>query len=381
MPSFIINILLFILVVSILTFVHELGHFLAAKAVGAKVFEFAIGFGPKLISKKIGETEYSIRLLPLGGYVKILGDGDPGEEKIKKGDEKRDLSKKPKWQQIIVMVAGVTMNILLGIIIFYIVLFSNDWELVLNNEFADFKPIGATVSRVRDGDVEYSELIEDGQAKKAGMPESGILRSINGKEIEYSDDVSKILANKKNESVVLNVCQEDVCTEYTVTTSEDGKIGVLLPANFYMSLSYKDNKVFSGFAHVLNNFKLIFSKMRDMVSQARKTGDYSELSNSVSGPVGIYFVIDYFKKFGVVPFLGMIADLSMSLALINILPIPALDGGRIMILLIEWIVGKELDEKVESRIINISFIFLIILILFIIIKDIVNIDSIRNIFS
>lgn len=381
MPSFIINILLFILVVSILTFVHELGHFLAAKAVGAKVFEFAIGFGPKLISKKIGETEYSIRLLPLGGYVKILGDGDPGEEKIKKGDAKRDLSKKPKWQQIIVMAAGVTMNIFLGIVIFYIVLSSNNWELVLNNEFADFKPIGATVSRIKEGDVEYSELIEDGQARKAGMPESGILRSINGKKVEYSDDVSKMLASKKNEDVILNVCQEDLCTEYTVTTSEEGKIGILLPANYYMSLSYKDNKVFSGFAHVLNNFKLIFSKMRDMFSQARKTGDYSELSNSVSGPVGIYFVIDYFKKFGVVPFLGMIADLSMSLALINILPIPALDGGRIMILLIEWIVGKELDEKVESRIINISFIFLIILILFIIIKDIVNIDSIRNIFS
>jgi regulator of sigma E protease len=381
MPSFIINILLFILVIGILTFVHELGHFLAAKAVGAKVFEFAIGFGPKLISKKIGETEYSIRLLPLGGYVKILGDGDPGEEKTKKGDEKRNLSKKPKWQQIIVMAAGVTMNIFLGIVIFYIVLFSNDWELVLNNEFADFKPIGATVSRIKEGDVEYSELIEDGQARKAGMPESGILRSINGKKVEYSDDVSKMLASKKNEDVILNVCQEDLCTEYTVTTSEDGKIGVLLPANYYMSLSYKENKVFSGFAHVLNNFKLIFSKMRDMFSQARKTGDYSELSNSVSGPVGIYFVIDYFKKFGVVPFLGMVADLSMSLALINILPIPALDGGRIMILLIEWIVGKELDEKVESRIINISFIFLIILILFIIIKDIINIDSIRNIFS
>ncbi|MBP8978854.1 site-2 protease family protein [Candidatus Dojkabacteria bacterium] len=381
MPSFIINILLFILVIGILTFVHELGHFLAAKAVGAKVFEFAIGFGPKLISKKIGETEYSIRLLPLGGYVKILGDGDPGEEKTKKGDEKRNLSKKPKWQQIIVMAAGVTMNIFLGIVIFYIVLSSNNWELVLNNEFADFKPIGATVSRVREGDVEYSKLIEDGQAKKAGMPESGILRSINGRQVEYSDDVSKMLASKKNEDVILNVCQEDVCTEYTVTTSEEGKIGILLPANYYMSLSYKENKVFSGFAHVLNNFKLIFSKMKDMFSLAKKTGDYSELSNSVSGPVGIYFVIDYFKQFGVIPFLGMIADLSMSLALINILPIPALDGGRIMILLIEWIVGKELDEKVESRIINISFIFLIILILFIIIKDIVNIDSIRNIFS
>ncbi len=138
MPSFIINILLFLLVIGILTFVHELGHFLAAKAVGAKVFEFALGFGPKLISKKIGETEYSIRILPFGGYVKILGDGDPGKEEIKKEDKGRDLSKKPKWQQIIVMLAGVTMNIILGVTIYYIVLFSNGWELILNNEFADF---------------------------------------------------------------------------------------------------------------------------------------------------------------------------------------------------------------------------------------------------
>ncbi len=381
MPSFIINILLFLLVIGILTFVHELGHFLAAKAVGAKVFEFALGFGPKLISKKIGETEYSIRILPFGGYVKILGDGDPGKEEIKKEDKGRDLSKKPKWQQIIVMLAGVTMNIILGVTIYYIVLFSNGWELILNNEFADFKPIGARVTKVRDGDVEYSELIEDGQAKKAGMPEKGVIKSIDGKTVEFSDDVAKMLSGKKNKEVVLDVCVEEECNKYDVTTSDDGKIGIMLPPNFHISLSYLDNKVFAGFAHILNSFKLIFKKMGEMFSLARQTGDYSELSNSVSGPVGIYFVIDYFKQFGVIPFLGMIADLSMSLALINILPIPALDGGRVFILLLEWIIGKELDEKVESRIINISFIFLIILILFIIIKDIVNIDSIRNIFG
>ncbi|HPR91793.1 MAG TPA: RIP metalloprotease, partial [Candidatus Dojkabacteria bacterium] len=143
----------------------------------------------------------------------------------------------------------------------------------------------------------------------------------------------------------------------------------------------KEHKLFAGFSHIRNSLVLIGNKLEEMIGNARLSGDYSELSNSVSGPVGIYFVIDYFKKFGVIPFLGMIADLSVSLALVNVLPIPALDGGRVMILLLEWIAGKELDEKIETKIINGSFIFLIILILFIIIKDIVNIDSMKEIFK
>jgi len=378
--SVVVNILLFLLVISILTFVHELGHFLAAKAIGAKVFEFAIGFGPKLFSKTIGETMYSIRALPFGGYVKILGDGDPSEEEISKGDEKRDLSKKPKWQQIIVMLAGVTMNILLAISIYYIVLASNGWELVLNLEMKDFKPIGATIYKERVGDVEY-ELIEDGTAKEAGLPDEGIVKSVDGIEIEFTDEVGKIVQSKKGEYIVINTCIDDNCTDYNVKVSDDGKIGILMSTNYLVVLSYKENKVFAGFSHIRNSLVLIKNRLREIISQAKVTGDYSELSNSVSGPVGIYFVIDYFKQFGLIPFIGMVADLSMSLAIVNILPIPALDGGRVFILLIEWIVGKELDEKIKSKIINISFIFLIILILFIIIKDIVNIDSIRELFS
>lgn len=378
--SVVVNILLFLLVVSILTFVHELGHFLAAKAVGAKVFEFAIGFGPKLLSKKIGETEYSIRALPFGGYVKILGDGDPGEEKISKKDEKRDLSKKPKWQQIIVMLAGVTMNILLSITIYYIVLASNSWELVLNTEFKDFRPLGATIYRERDGDIEY-ELMEEGSAKEAGLPDNGVLKSIDGKEIEFTDEVGQIVKSKKGEYISMNVCIDDSCSDYTVKVSDEGKIGIVMSTNYLIILSYKENKFFAGFSHICNSLVLIKSKLIDLISQAKVTGDYTELSNSVSGPVGIYFVIDYFKQFGIIPFIGMVADLSISLAIVNLLPIPALDGGRVFILLIEWIVGKELDEKIESKIINISFIFLIILIIFVIIKDIVNIDSIRELFS
>lgn len=377
--SVVVNILLFLLVVSILTFVHELGHFIAAKAIGAMVFEFAIGFGPKLFSKKIGETMYSIRALPFGGYVKILGDGD-SEEKVTKEDEKKNLNKKPKWQRIIVMLAGVTMNILLSISIYYIVLAANGWELVLNQEFKDFKPVGATIYRERDGDVEY-ELIDGGSAKEAGLPEKGTVKSIDGVKIEYTDEVGKIIRSKKGEYISINACIEDVCTDYSVKVSDEGKVGIYMLSNYMVILSYKENKLFAGFSHIRNSLILMGSKLKGLISQAKVTGDYTELSNSVSGPVGIYFVIDYFKKFGIVTFIGMVADLSVSLAIVNLLPIPALDGGRVFILLIEWIVGKELDEKIESKIINISFIFLIIVILFVIIKDIVNIDSIRELFN
>lgn len=377
--SVVVNILLFLLVVSILTFVHELGHFIAAKVIGAMVFEFAIGFGPKLFSKKIGETMYSIRALPFGGYVKILGDGD-SEEKVTKEDEKKNLNKKPKWQRIIVMLAGVTMNILLSISIYYIVLAANGWELVLNQEFKDFKPVGATIYRERDGDVEY-ELIDGGNAQEAGLPEKGIVKSVNGIKIEYTDDVGKIIRSKKGEYISINACIEDVCTDYSVKVSDEGKVGIYMLSNYMVILSYKENKLFAGFSHIRNSLILMGSKLKGLISQAKVTGDYTELSNSVSGPVGIYFVIDYFKKFGIVTFIGMVADLSVSLAIVNLLPIPALDGGRVFILLIEWIVGKELDEKIESKIINISFIFLIIVILFVIIKDIVNIDSIKELFN
>ena len=378
--SIFVNILLFLLVISILTFVHELGHFVSAKIIGAKVLEFSLGFGPKLFSKKWGETLYSFRGLPFGGYVKILGDGDPGEEMNSKADDKRDLRKKPKWQQIFVMLSGVTMNILLAISIYYVVLASNGWELVLNSDFKDFKAIGAEVYLEREGDVEY-EIIEGGKASEAKLPEKGFIKSIDNKEIVYMEEVGEYISTKKGETISLNVCVDEKCSDYVIEVPEEGKIGISLPSNYLVILSYKEHKLFAGFSHIRNSLVLIGKKLGEMIGNARLSGDYSELSNSVSGPVGIYFVIDYFKKFGAIPFLGMIADLSVSLALVNVLPIPALDGGRVLILLLEWIAGKELDEKIETKIINGSFIFLIILILFIIIKDIVNIDSMKELFK
>ncbi len=382
MLSILVNVLLLILVIGILTFVHELGHFITAKLAKATVDEFALGFGPKLISKKYKGTLYSIRLLPLGGYVKIAGDGDP-EKKEKKKAQKKDpgnLQNKPRIIQIVVMLAGVIMNFLFAVIVYYIILATSDWQMTLDWQFENFKPTGANIEKVVAKDVEYSELVEGGSAKDSGMPGSGVIKTIAGEALAYSSDVGKILGEHKGEDVSIEVCN-DRCSKYIVQVSEEGKIGIALYTNYYVIISYEDSKVFSGFAHMVNTLRLIGTKLGDLFTQARTTGDYSELSNSVSGLVGIYFLIDYFKNLGFLTFINIMGDLSLSLAIMNLLPIPALDGGRVGILLIESFIRKDLDERIKTIIINGSFIFLMILVIFIMIKDVLNIEDIKNMFK
>ncbi len=382
MLSILVNVLLFILVIGVLTFIHELGHFVVAKLIKATVDEFALGFGPKILSKKYKGTLYSIRLLPLGGYVKIAGDGDP-EKKEKKQAQKKDpgsLENKSKIAQIAVMLAGVTMNLIFAVVVYYIILAVSGWQMTLDWQFENFKPTGANIQKVVAKDVEYSELVEGGNAQGAGIPSSGVLKNIAGEELMYSSDVGKILGEHRGEEVLIEVCNES-CNMYTVPVSEEGKIGIALLTNYYVTISYEDSKVFAGFSHLINTVRLIGTKLGDLFSEAKTTGDYSELSNSVSGPVGIYFLIDYFKNLGFLTFLNVMGDLSLSLAIMNLLPIPALDGGRVGILLIESIIRKDLDERIKTIIINGSFILLMILVIFIMIKDVLNIENIRNMFK
>ena len=382
MLSILVNVLLFILVIGILTFVHELGHFVVAKLAKATVDEFALGFGPKLISKKYKGTLYSIRLLPLGGYVKIAGDGDPEKDEKKKAQKKDpgNLQNKPRIVQIAVMLAGVTMNLLFAVIVYYVILATSGWQMTLDWQFENFKPTGATIQKVVAEDVKYSELVEGGNAQTAGIPTSGILKNIAGETPMYSNDVGKILGKHKGEDIQMEVCNES-CNTYMVKVSDEGKIGIVLSTNYYVVISYENNKVLAGFSHLVNTLRLIGTKLGDLFTQAKTTGDYSELSNSVSGPVGIYFLIDYFKNFGFLTFINIMGDLSLSLAIMNLLPIPALDGGRVGILLIESIIRRDLNEKVKTIIINGSFILLMILVIFIMVKDVLNIEDIKNMFK
>jgi regulator of sigma E protease len=375
MLSAVVNIILFIFVIGFLTFIHELGHFLAAKAVGAGVYEFSLGLGPKLLSKKYKETLYCIRAIPLGGFVKILGDGDPSEYE-KKGEDlsksEYNLNNKSKIAQIFVMSAGVLMNILFAIFFYYIILSFNGWKSSpVYVDLSGINIVGADVEKI----LGYS-VLEEGNAIKSGVPEYGVIKEIN--DVAVSDKDTLVAQIEGAKEVTLSVC-DDVgkeCGKYPIAVDEEGKIGIFLSYGYI--LNYSDNKIFAGPLYLANNLKIIGRVFSSMLGTARETGDYSPLSNTVSGPIGIFLLIDSLKTRGFLVFLSLVADLSISLAIMNLLPIPALDGGRVFIVALEGIFRKDFDERVKAIIINGSMIFLMILVVLIMVKDIVNIDSMKE---
>lgn len=383
MLSVLINILLFVCVISVLVFVHELGHFLAAKSVHATIHEFSIGFGPKILSKKWKGIMYSIRAIPLGGYVKVAGDGDPGDEKEKKKDKKdpNSLEKKSKLAQAWVMSAGVIMNVLFTVIVYYIILWLNGWNVTMSAQYTDFRPVIGETSLEAYENITYDGFSDDSGAEEAGMPEQGVITKVNGRDLKYSFDLAEALDGKENKSVTVRACSDGECKDYSVKVSGDGYLGLVVSSNYYVILSYEDSKFVSGVGQLLNTIVLSYDRIAGLFKEAKSTGDYSEVANTFSGPVGIYIVIDYFKQFGFWSIISLMGDLSLSLALVNILPIPALDGGRITILVSEWIVGKDLNEETEAWIINISFGLLMLLVVAIFVKDLLSIDSLKSMFT
>ncbi|KUK67328.1 MAG: zinc metalloprotease [candidate division WS6 bacterium 36_33] len=375
MLSTVVNIILFIFVIGFLTLIHELGHFLAAKSVGARVYEFSVGFGPKLFSKKYGETLYCIRMIPLGGFVKILGDGDPSEYEEKGEDLSKseyNLNNKSKIAQIFVMLAGVCMNILFAIFFYYIILAFNGWKTSpVYVDLSDVNVVAADVEKT----LGYS-VLEDGNAIKSGIPEYGVIKEINGVVVDDKDALTEVIEGA--EEVTLLVCDEmeKECGEYPIVVNEEGKIGIFLSYGYI--LDYSDHKLFAGPLYLTNNLKIIGRVLSSMLGTAKETGDYSDLSNTVSGPVGIFLLIDSLKTRGLLVFISLIADLSISLAIMNILPIPALDGGRVLIVALEGIFRKDFDEKLKAIIINGSMIFLMVLVVLIMIKDVINIDTMKE---
>ena len=228
-------------------------------------------------------------------------------------------------------------------------------------------------------DVPY-RVLEDSNASLSGMPEEGYIKSIDNQYVEYVEDISKLIGDSK--SVIINACTvDDECSDYSVVVGDDGKVGVAIGANYYISIDYSEYKIFSGFSHLVNKLRLIGRVFTNLFNEAKETGDYSTLSNSVSGPVGMFFLVDYFKDLGWIPFLSLVADLSLSLAIMNVLPIPALDGGRVFILLLESIFRKDINPKLEAIIINLSFILLMVFVVVVMVKDIVNIDQLKSLFE
>ena len=386
--DFVINLGLLILLLGFLVLIHELGHFISALIVGAKVEEFSIGFGPKLFSKKIGETEFLVKVLPLGGYVKILGEGDevnPDDERKKSFKTDRSLKSKKPWQKIFVMLAGVTMNIFLAIILFYILLIKSGFAFYLPQNLGEIDLPFGKVTQEKYADLKYTQLVEGGNAQLAGMPDQGLIKTMNGDPVSLTSEMRDIIGQYKGQVVSMVVCDYElvVCKDYSVSVTDDALIGIQYFDNYAYKVQYESiEKVFSGFLHIPNQIVIIGEYLDYMFTNARETGNYKDVAvEGVSSPIALYFVIDSLKSDGIWAFLDIMANISFSLAMVNVLPIPALDGGRVIFIIIEAIRKKELDPRLEALIIQISFLIMMLIMVLVVLKDIIFIKDIGDMFK
>ncbi len=362
----IISILIFIITLLVLVLIHEFGHFLVAKRFGIKVLEFGFGIPPRIWGKKFGETIYSLNWLPLGGFVRLLGEDEVDMVTTgTKGLHNRDFRAKSVWQRITVVVAGVLMNLVLAWILFYVVIAAQNFRIIYP---------------VLEPGVYIAQVQKDFPAQEVGIKPGEKLVSIDDKKVKDIEDARKLIRSQDNKSITLKLADSGGNNLRTVNItpkkveSGDVLIGVVfspIPFKHYSSLS---EKIFSGVSYSWDLTKLTFAGLGKLVSQL-VYGDFGQVSKSVSGPVGLAVITNEILSSGglamvLLPYLWFVGVISLTLAIFNVLPIPALDGGRLLFLAIEAISGKRIKENVERLVHQIGFALLLALALLITYSDI-----------
>lgn len=383
-----ITILVFLLILSVLVLIHELGHFLVAKRLGIKVEEFGFGFPPRAFGIKKGETIYSINWFPIGGFVKLYGEDEAGagrlrikNQELRIKDKSRAFFTKSVGQRAAVVVAGVVMNALLAVVIFYAYLFIANFkaEIPLISSYNFF-----LVNQKVASDVIVSGVSKDSPAEKAGIKPFSKIISINDQKLEDAKDFVKIINENKGKKIELT--WQDVKTNKTSRAilvprvnppRNQGALGVSFFPVTKAILSYDSlpQKIFSGFVHPANLLLYNFDVLGKLVSVSVKEKTVAPLGEGVAGPVGIFSLVGSIIqipdiKERILQGLNLAGVLSISLAFFNILPIPALDGGRLFFILVEGLIGKKIPPKYESYAHAIGMAIFLTLIILITFKDI-----------
>lgn len=348
--NIIINILLLLLMLGVIIFIHELGHFIFAKLFKVYVHEFAIGMGPKIFSKrrKNDETEYTLRLLPLGGFNSIAGESEE-DENDKDVPEDMLLYKKKAWQKAIILAAGATFNIILAFILILLFSFIKS-PMQMTTEIAG----------VKSGSPAYA----------AGLRKGDKIEYINGKKTKTSSDVNlqiMLSGYKKKEapSMTIKVAGKDAVIITAVKDKINGHTAYLYGLEFS---DQKDTKPWAHLRYTHKQFTSIFKQM-GITFKLLFTGK-AKLKD-LSGPVGMYKVVGATKeKAGLESLLLLTALISINVGLINLLPIPAFDGGYLFILLIETITGKKVPAKLTNALSLIGFSLIILLSILVLVSDI-----------
>ena len=336
--TIIINILLFVLILGVIVFVHEFGHFILAKWNGVYVYEFALGMGPKIWGFKKGETEYNLRAIPIGGFCQLAGEDLDTDDDKKIPKEKRLQNKKP-WQRFLIMLFGPMNNFILAVILIFLI------GLIWG---------GSTMDPV------IYKVDKDTAAYVAGLRSKDVVVSINNNKIETSDDISLYLAvastNKKNTIVVERNGEKLTFKVKPKKVKEEGK------ETYKYGIAMKQTKT-KGF---VNAISYTFNKTKSILFTGRV-----KLSQ-LSGPVGIYSIVGEQRSGGLASLIYLTAFLSINVGVINLLPIPAFDGGHILFIIIEKIKGSPVKPELENKIHNIFLILLLILMVIITINDIIR---------
>jgi regulator of sigma E protease len=427
----------FLLTIGVLVLVHELGHFLAAKLFGMRVDRFSIGFPPRAIGKKIGDTDYCISWIPIGGYVKIAGMVDESFDTdfINEDPKPWEFRAKPIWQRMIVICAGVAMNILLAVIIFWGIIYYQGktvrpvtevgyvdpespaakagfhagdiinsvngksvahWEDVENFVYTEALTGNLSLNIRRGGELKtitmtqplVSSVLEDHfgmhppgmaafiasiepgkPAEKAGLQPGDIIVGVNGETISYQS-LQDVVKRSSGKEVTVRWKRNDAFQEALITPTADGKIGVSFSRIYigpveqihFSLLASLPEGVSDAWNMSWVNLKSIYQIFIGRVS----------FSKSVAGPIMIAKMATRSAEVGIISFLGFMALLSMNLAILNLLPFPALDGGHAMFLVYEGIFRREIPAKVKIAIQQVGFVLLLVFMAFVLYNDIIR---------
>ncbi len=344
----ILNFILFLVMLIAIIVVHEFGHFIVAKAFNVYVPEFSIGMGKALYQKKGKETTFSIRLLPIGGYCAIANAPDDFDEQIdvetKNVDESRTLKGISKFKKIMILLAGVFMNFVLALVVMSLVYLSIGQVAVASS-------------------AAITEVMADSPALNAGL-----MVNDNIKRIEYENGYSMSISSYSDLSDFLSLYESG---DITLTVNRNGEnVDIVVTPDTSSGSAYIGVK-FGTYEYkkvnILNCWKYGFDYLREMtlILFTFVLGLFRGVGfNNLSGPVGVYKATGDAVSNGSIYYFVLIASLSLNIGIFNLLPIPALDGGRIVLTLIEAIIRKPISKKLESYIIGLSYALFILLFIF-----------------
>ena len=440
MSTSLITLLAFAFVLGVLIFVHELGHFLAAKRVGIRVLKFQLGFNPTIVSFKRGDTEYSIGALPLGGYVKMAGDS-PDETLTGRADE---FLSKSKWERFQVLIMGPAMNLLLALVVTAFVLYRgaevpayrdmppvvgtvmtgspaaksdlqpgdrilsvagrdvDTWEqffiavgsrpnrqtsLTIQRDGREMERVVTPIvppgqSRFEIGDIgvlpdvhPHLQSVSPGEpGARGGLKAGDVILAVDGRPVTFHTQLREAIAKHPEQPMAIAIRRDGAELSVTVTPARRGEVGWLgvLPVDETKSLKPGpvEALVLSARRNV-ENAGLIFQTVWGLIT--RETSP-----KQLMGPVAIAQLSGESAQLGLIPLLSLMALISLNLGLLNLLPIPILDGGHIFIMALEGVARRDFSTRVKEKMLLAGFVVLMMLMVTVIYNDLARISWVEN---